>query len=125
MKVLISRYGYREDLLPSISLKYGCSNLRKGVCQAWPHVCDKFFTHSWLPRVDYLSSHALVPLVDNNLQAAVVDFALEDGNWDWQHLLTVLLANICEFVVGMAPPTNMGISDTIAWLGSILMVIFL
>ena len=38
VKILRSRYGCGNDLLPSVSLKQSCSNLWKGVCQAWPHV---------------------------------------------------------------------------------------
>ena len=40
VKVLRSKYGCGEDLIPSISLKQGCSNVWKGICAAWPSVQD-------------------------------------------------------------------------------------
>ena len=36
--VLHSRYNCGDDLLPSVRLQSGCSNLWKGVCRAWPMV---------------------------------------------------------------------------------------
>ena len=51
-------------------------------------------------------------------QALVANFVLKDGGWNWQCLLNVLLARICEYIASIAPPSCLGYVDSMAWLGS-------
>ena len=130
VKILPTKYGCGDDMVPSVTLKKGCSNLWKGICLAWPHVQEnliwriangrsiKFWAYKWAPQIDCLSHHALVALSDSELNKTVADFVLDDGNWDWQSLLVVLPRAICDYIAGLAPPRDLDILDSVAWRGS-------
>ena len=48
----------------------------------------------------------------------VADFVSIDGGWDWQCLVVVLPSNVCDLIASLAPPSQVGIPDCIAWKGS-------
>lgn len=127
---LRSRYNCGHDMLPSISLRQGCSNVWKGICEAWPHFQEQlvwrigdgqtinFWCHRWVPQFDCLQDHSAVPLSEDYLKEPIAGFVLEDGSWDWNWLFSVLPSGVCDVIAGIAPPPPLAIPDTIAWIGS-------
>ena len=45
----------------------------------------------------------------------MADFTNSDGGWDWNRLMSYLLAHVCEYIAGNAPPSSVGVSDCVAW----------
>ena len=127
VKVLRSKYQYGVDLIPSVTLKPGASNLWKGIVVAWPMVENNliwrlgdgqsilFWRHKWIPQLGCLSDHAIISLSNNDLKKPVVDFTSSDGGWDWNRLLSYLPAHVCEYIAGIVPPSAMGVSNCVAW----------
>ena len=110
VRVLRSHYQCSTDVIPHVSVRSNCSNLWKGVCEAWKHVegnliwrignghSDWFWFDNWDPKVGCLVPHASIPLVDHMLEAKVSDFINSDGGWDWPRLLSILPIDICDFI---------------------------
>ena len=48
----------------------------------------------------------------------ITDFVSVDGNWDWQCLVAVLPSNVCDLIASLAPPSQVGTLDCIAWNGN-------
>ena len=127
VKVLRSKYKCGSDLIPSVSLKPGASNLWKGIVVAWPIVEDnliwhlgngqsiKFWRHNWVPQMGCLSNYATVNLLNDELEKTIADFVNSDGNWDWHRLMSFLPAHVCDYIAGIAPPSDVGVPDCVAW----------
>ena len=80
VKVLRSKYKCGDDLIPSVTIEPGASNLWKGIVAAWPMVENNliwrlgngqpilFWRHKWIPQLGCLSDHALTTLSDDDLK---------------------------------------------------------
>ena len=64
-----------------------------------------FWKHRWLPQIENLLFHAIVPLDEVSLNEKISDYVTMDGCWNWPKLDAVLPRNICEFIAALVPPS--------------------
>lgn len=127
VKVLRSKYGCGEDMVPRITHKTDASNLWRGICSYWSHVEKNlewrigngsaigiWFDHWALHEGPFIKYATNMPQ-EYDLDSTVNHFVSLSDQWDRQKLLTYLPDEVCKKILALHVPTHDGFADRIIW----------
>ncbi|KAF7824324.1 Transposon Ty3-I Gag-Pol polyprotein [Senna tora] len=101
-RVLKAKYKCGDDLIPKVDRSSSASRLWNGIAGSWKHVQDGMV---W----------RMGPLSVSDLSMVLADFVSASGGWEWSKFDFLLPNEICNMVVAVLPPSNVGRGDQLAW----------
>ncbi|KAL4396188.1 hypothetical protein AHAS_Ahas01G0066900 [Arachis hypogaea] len=126
VRVLRSKYGGGNDIIPRVERKRSNSDLWKGICSSWDSIQSNciwrvgdgsqihFWNHNWVSGVGLLSEMTSQVSVNLNYNDMLMDFLDVSRQWDVGKLQEVLPEHIIKKIVAISPPSPWKEADRIA-----------
>ena len=130
VKVICSKYGYQDKIIPDVQRKQQCSNAWRGIVFVWGRFKQnliwrigdgkqaRFWVDHWIPGVHKLEDLAVVDIDADESGKWVADCADGRGEWNWENIRSSLTEDCLGLFHSVkAPEDNLG-RDSVAWLHS-------
>lgn len=111
-KVLRTKYGCGQDIIPKIGQKGQASNLWRGVCSAWNGTMPQTSSDSsWINGSPWKILWKNMLVMDR--ECTVNQFLLPSGQWDVQKLRRYLPENVFRKILAVHVPSCSELPDRI------------
>lgn len=127
VKVLKSKYGCGNDLVPRVNSKRMGTNFWRGICHVWPNVTSNIdwrvgdgelincWSHNWVPSMGKLCDVVRRPLTEEESEWMVAKLGSVSGGWNLDAILDIIQPNVHQKLLSLAAPNAARGRDKIAW----------